>query len=381
MSLHSPGLPVSLGSGYCFLFLPGLSFHIIDDKLGYMESTGTKIMFSFFAPPTLNTSDAVIHANIYAPEYDPNTVVYKLLNETSRLDPADLRKWTLEDKSSDVVGNSFVLRQGVYLTASFSLIRKETLRLNDRWNHVGFSSTYDEKLIITSQYRDAPPNANRVSWGYPIAELTIQPDSFTINIDREQKVFTLLNAVAQVGGLLGLFVAVQTLLFGFRPQSPWGIIHRWSFGRLRMKLANQLTSYFDQKRTPIPFASSISTVSRNNNSYVPLNMCVSSATDEAVDTSPVVENTRIPKADEESNISSTVKQTIKRMHQMEERMQLMEQLLKSYYLDDEVFQFLHETIERDKEEERLEGSSSSRSYELNSSALENEKCLLYDKVK
>jgi hypothetical protein len=89
--------------------------------------------------------------------------------------------------------------------------------------------------------------------GSLVARLIIQPSSSTVNTDRNQKVFTLVNAVAQVGGLLGLLVAVQTFLFGFRPQSPWGIIHHWLFGRLRMKLTDQLADYFGQTRIPVSF--------------------------------------------------------------------------------------------------------------------------------
>jgi hypothetical protein len=347
LQVHSPHYFDELGPVVCFLFLPGPSFYIVDDKYGYRDSTGTKMTFYFFAPATPNITDAVIYADMYPPEYDPNTYVYKLLNETitNKLDLSQLRQWAVQEQGFELVENSIIVKETVISTASYSLIQNEVLKPNDGWNYIGFSSNYDESLVINSQYKDAPQNAALIGDKLPIAQLTIRPTSFTINIDREQKVFTLLNAFAQAGGVLGLFVAVQTILFGFRPQSPWGIIHRWSFGRLRMKLTDRLVSYFDRMGTPVPLVSPVSnrlgTVFKTNNTYG-------------------LPGGNVPSAAEEAMSQES------RVQQVEERLQLMELLLKSYYLNDEVFRSLHQGVERGNEERRLSSFGGIKSKETDS---------------
>lgn len=332
LQVHSPVYVDSLGAVDCFLFLPGPSFYIIDDKRGYQDSTGTKISFSLFAPPTPNITDAVIYADMYAPEYDPNTYAYNLLNETivNKLDRPAIRQWSVSEQTFNLV-DSIIVKQSVRSTASYTLIQNEELKINEGWNYIGFSSTYDTSLQVTTQYKDAPQNPALIEPGHYIAQLIVQPSSFTINIDRQQKVFTLLNAFAQAGGVLGLFIGLQTILFGFRPQSPWGIVHRWSFGSLRTKLTDRLANYFDRIGTPVPLVSPVNTrlgtLFRNNGTYGPPGRNVPSAAEEAMSQ----EN---------------------RVQQVEERLQLMELLLKSYYLNDEVFRSLHQAVERGNEEKR-----------------------------
>jgi hypothetical protein len=94
VQLYSPRYPNLLVSVNCFLFLPGPSFHIVDDNSGYAEFTSTKIQLLFVSPRTLNITDVVIHVSMYPPEYDPNTYVYKLEDETivNKLSGDDIRK-------------------------------------------------------------------------------------------------------------------------------------------------------------------------------------------------------------------------------------------------------------------------------------------------
>ncbi|RCI04927.1 hypothetical protein CU098_005786 [Rhizopus stolonifer] len=334
MSLHTPIYTDYFGSVACFLFLPGPSFYIIDDKFGYLDSTGTKITFSFMAQPTENITMGVIYVDMFAPGYDPNTYAYNLINDTivNHLEPSELRKWMAAEQSFDLVENSFIIKQSITSTASYTITQTKMLRPYDGWNYIGFSPTYDETLTISSRYKDAPQNPNNIIPGMPVAQLTIQPSSFTINIDTEQKVFTLLNAFAQAGGVLGLFIALQTILFGFRPQSPWGIVHRWSFGRLRTKLTDKLANYFDRMGTPVPLVNPVNKFTLNafgRTDFNPYNKDI--ALEEQADETTSYEN---------------------RVQQVEERLQLMELLLKSYYLNDEVFRSLDQAVKRSHEERR-----------------------------
>lgn len=286
------------------------------------------MVFSFQGPPRLDingniSESGAIYIDMYAPGYNPNMVAYGLL-ASNQLSNEFNREWAISEQGSNTI-DSIILKPSVRTSASFDIIENRALRRYDGWNYVGFSSTYDVNSAVNSFYKDAPQNVALLQTSALLAQLTIQPSSFTININNEQKVFTLLNAFAQIGGVLGLFIAVQTILFGFRPQSPWGIVHRWSFGRLRVKLTDRLANYFDRMGTPVPLvnpvSSRLSTVFKDN-AY---------ASGYAVDEAMNQEN---------------------RVHQVEERLQLMELLLKSYYLNDEVFRSLDQAVKRGNDERR-----------------------------
>lgn len=286
------------------------------------------MLFSFQGPPVTNangniTDSGAIYIDMYPPGYNPNVVAYGLPS-TNQLSREENREWAITEQGANTI-DSIILKPSVKTSASFAIIENRALRRSDGWNYVGFSSTYDVRPTVSSFFKDAPQNIQLLQNSSLLAQLTIQPTSFTININNEQKVFTLLNAFAQIGGVLGLFIAVQTILFGFRPQSPWGVVHRWSFGRLRIKLTDRLASYFDRMGTPVPLVNPVSnrlsTVFKNN-AYGPAH-----DVDE-------------PMSQED------------RVHQVEERLQLMELMLKSYYLNDEVFRSLDQAVKRGNDEKR-----------------------------
>ncbi|CAO3635698.1 unnamed protein product [Mucor fragilis] len=299
---------------------PAYSF--IEDKSTYNKITGTNMVFNIQGPPNGDSNgDAVasgsVYVNMYAPGYNPNMKAYQIDSPT-KVEPDEYRTWDLNEQGVNLV-DTIIINAGVKSTALYDIIERRVLRPNDAWNFVGFSSYYDETSTVNSFYRDVPQNIYLSRASPLLAQLTIQPSSFTINTSNEQKVFTLLNAFAQIGGVLGLFVAMQTILFGFRPQSPWGIVHRWSFGRLRIKMTDKLANYFDRMGTPVPLVNPVS----NRLSAVFKNNTYGSghAVDEAMSQDD-------------------------RVYQLEERLQLMELLLKSYYLNDEVFRSLDQAVKR-----------------------------------
>ncbi|KAI8642822.1 hypothetical protein BD408DRAFT_415990 [Parasitella parasitica] len=335
MAEHSPVYPDQLGDVTCFMFISEPAYSFIDDKMSFSQTTSTKMLFTFQGPPRLSTEgisdgSGVIYIDMYPPGYNPNMDIYNLTGGAaqSKLTSTYIREWAINEQGSNLV-DSIILKPSVRTTAAFEIIENRKLRRDDGWNLVGFSSNYDKRYEVESYFKDAPQNIGLLGSSKILAQLTLQPYAFTINVNNEQKVFTLLNAFAQVGGVLGLFIALQTILFGFRPQSPWGIVHRWSFGKLRVKLTDRLANYFDRMGTPVPLVNPVSrrlsTVFKNNAySAVP----------------------GYSYADEEAFSQEN------RVHQVEERLQLMELLLKSYYLNDEVFRSLDQAVKRGNEERR-----------------------------
>lgn len=324
------------------MFHPGPDFYIINDNEGYTDSTGTKVQFSFFAEP-LQFGDldrGVIYIDFYPPGYNPNLRAQGIANET-KLSEEDYSKWLSEETSSNSI-DTILLRQGVRSTASYTLTTVKTMRRNDGWNYIGFSSTYDDSMDVKTSYKDSPQSLRNMPGPgaydkVSISRLVVQPDAFVLTTNKEQKVFTLLNAFAQAGGVLGLFIAVQTILFGFRPQSPWGIVHRWSFGNLKIKLTDRLANYFNMKGTPVPLVNPVSTRLNHANGY----SYFSNSSD-----------TYIPAELDVPSAVEGIAEQENRMHHMEERLQIMERLLRSYYLNAEVFESLDEAVKRGHQEKR-----------------------------
>ncbi|KAI7892262.1 uncharacterized protein EV154DRAFT_505361 [Mucor mucedo] len=339
-SLYTPVYNDNFGEISCFLFLPSPDFRIMNDVNGYLDALGTKAVFTLFANPMYdnNLDWGVVYVDFYAPGYDYNVHVFQL--GTTKFSRDEIMAWRISEQASNLVKTT-ILKQGVRSATSYSLTKVQKLRKDDGWNYIGFSSTYDESMTVVNNYVDPPQNAENMNISYPytkrIAELTVLPEAFIETTMKEQKVFTLLNAFAQVGGVLGLFIAVQTLLFGFRPQSPWGIVHRWSFGNLRIRLTDRLAYYFNRTGTPVPLVNPVHNdpnlhqYFRNNDTYIPHGPDVPSASDDQIETTVVQEN---------------------RVKRVEERLQLMELLLKSYYLNDEVFRSLDQAVKRKNEEKR-----------------------------
>lgn len=324
------------------MFYPGPNFYIINDNQGYTDSTGTKVQFSFFAEPLQfgDLDNGVIYIDFYPPGYNPNLKAQGISNET-KLSEQDYSKWLSEETSSNLI-NTILLRQGVRSTASYTLTTVKTMRKNDGWNYIGFSSTYDDFMEVKASYKDSPqslrnmPAEGKYS-SISISRLVVRPDDFVLTTNKEQKVFTLLNAFAQAGGVLGLFIAVQTILFGFRPQSPWGIVHRWSFGGLKIKLTDKLANYFNVKGTPVPLVNPVSARLNNANGYSYFSNS---------------SNTYIPAEPDVPSAVEGIAEQENRMHHMEERLQIMEHLLKSYYLNAEVFKSLDDAVKRGHQEKR-----------------------------
>lgn len=326
--------PDQLGTITCFMFMSATPYSFIDDKKSYSQATSTKMLFSFQGPPRLNAygisdGSGVIYIDMYVPGHNPNIGAYNLTSAfPNKVTPVENREWMIDEQGANLV-ESILLKPSVRTSASFDIIETKKLRMNDGWNYVGFSSTYDDSFVVNKFFKDAPQNIALLNSSAILSQLTIQPKAFTYNINNEQKVFTLLNAFAQIGGVLGLFIAIQTILFGFRPQSPWGIVHRWSFGRLRIKLTDRLAKYFNVIGTPVPLVNPVSnrlSTAFKSDKYSPT-----------------------------SGYPFSVEEVINqdnRVYQVEERLQLMELLLKSYYLNDEVFRSLDQAVKRGNDERR-----------------------------
>lgn len=275
-----------------------------------------------------------MYIDFYPPGYNPNFRAQGLSYD-AKFSENYYKNWKLEEKSASSI-DTILLRQGVTSTILYTLTTIKKLKTNIGWNNIGFSPSYDESQTVQSFFRDSPQRLSDISETFgsytsAVSSVIVKPNGFTLITDTGQKVFTLLNIVAQIGGVLGLFVSLQTILFGFRPQSPWGNIHRWSFGSLRAELTDKLADSFNEMGKPVPL---FDPVCNRLNSADRQNRLGSGS-------SSTSNNAHLTGED--------IDMQDDRKYRIEDRLHLMERVLKNYYLDDEIFRSLKKIADRNRE--------------------------------
>lgn len=306
MSVYKPSYSGSLGNIDCFLFIAPPDFTLTATS---GKKVGSRLLFTFWG-----TDYGRIHTSIYPKTRNPNVDIYNISNTTSiPMSPNDLLNWQLSEKDDLQDENVFDIEPLSYNTLTYDLVEKRYLK-NVGWNYVGFlpafNSTYD---VVTNFYGNGQ-NPNYISKERNLGTIAIFPRSFVYITEREVKIYTLFNAIGFVGGVFGLFIAFQVWLFGFRPRSPWGVVHRWSTGRRKQSLLNGLKSKFKTDESGIPLVDPIHPES--------------SETD--------LSRLKIQEPDSQ------------RINHVEERINMLEMLFKAYYVDDEVFRSLGAANRTDK---------------------------------
>ncbi|KAG1149970.1 hypothetical protein G6F37_000920 [Rhizopus arrhizus] len=290
MSRFTPGYTGSSGQTTCFLFRPPPDF-VLSSTEGY--SNGSRLIFTFF--DNSSVIEGSIQVSIYPQNTDPNLIVYGLSNEV-HMDEDAISSWKMNEINNIQINNVYNLEPPMGGALSYTFVNHHYLQ-NNAWNYVGFSpitnSTVDIRTAFSSKTLYASFNDTR-------SQLIVYPERFVNMTDKEVKIYTLVNAFGFMGGIFGLFATLQACLFGFRPRSPWGFVHRWSVGGMRRSLFRGLQSNF--KKTDFGI--------------------------------PLVEPVRPYTA----NVVQTEENEAQRMVRMEGRIQMLEALLKSYYVDDEVFE-------------------------------------------
>jgi hypothetical protein len=143
------------------------------------------------------------------------------------------------------------------------------------------------------------------------------PKDFTRATITEKRDSTLLRALGSIGGVISLLLALQVILFGSRPSSPWGIFHYWTWKK--KSTPPSLGEQFRIEEAQVPFISPVhqrfNDVSKKNSDNVDL-MDVSCSSSK-----PLVDKDDMKAC----------------MPRLEARIQLLELVMKNYYLDDQVF--------------------------------------------
>ncbi|ORX53646.1 galactose oxidase [Hesseltinella vesiculosa] len=299
MSKFQPFFTDNLGPVTCFLYRAPSYFQLTGTS---GQNNGSRLIFSLFGDNT--NANGRVHVSVYPKAMDPNQVVYGISDDTpSYLSTDDVLAWQNNERNDVATSNVYTIEPFTYSAMSYELVDHRYLQ-NAGWNYVGFLPITNSTPVVNTEFRAEAPNPTYTQTHPDIGVVALSVDAFVSNIDREVKLYTLVNALGLVGGLFGLLIAVQAWLFGFRPRSPWGVVHRWSTGGMKRSLLRGLHDNF--KTT-------------ENDAGIPL-------------VHPVHKRFSVNDYSNIGNESET-----QRISRVEERMQLMELLFKAYYVDDELF--------------------------------------------
>ncbi|KAF7725488.1 hypothetical protein EC973_009588 [Apophysomyces ossiformis] len=338
MSYHQPWYADQLGPVTCYLYAPPSSF-LLGNTVDLSTNNGSQLIFYLWGNATVYGR---VHTSVYPPRMDPNMAYY--FNDTSQLiSPQQGAAWLNNDRNDISATNIFDIEPGTYSTINYQIQNHRYLEPTG-WNYVGFLPQLNSTPEIVSEFRQEAPNPGMLQPGGSIVgSVYVTPSAYVDVTLRETKIYSLVNAIGFIGGVFGIFVAFQAWMFGYRPRSPWGIVHRWSVGDMRRSISRGLINRFDLLRTPVPL---VNPVHRrfsmfNIKSYGHGN-------------DPDEEDALM------SPMSPNENDDHHRLDRMEERLQLMELLFKSYYIDDEVFRTLDRALKEPEKEVRKRNSSSEK---------------------
>lgn len=335
----------------CFLFRAPESFRLgrTSDRV---HGAGSYLKFYYYGD-RLPSNESRVHVSFYNKYHDPNFAVYGIDDpynvSFSWYRPEENAQFQSMEQENLRTDNSFDLDPYVVSTASYSLYERDSIRTDENWNYVGMAVIRDKTFGIETSVKSESLVSEYASDPQPLGSLHIFPTSYDLAIIREQRAFSLLNAMGIVGGIFGLIVGLQAYLFGYRPRSPWGVIHRWSVGHMRRSLLQGLSSTFP-KGVNVPIVHPVHrrfsmATSRTRNSEHTMRTTAKRSLTDPPGRSEEMKTVKLPEEDydeEEGN----------RMGRLEERMHVMEMIFQAYYINDEVFRSLAHALQSDLRQER-----------------------------
>ncbi|KAI9019527.1 hypothetical protein CLU79DRAFT_794455 [Phycomyces nitens] len=336
-TIHLPAFEYTLESPDCYLFSPPSWFRLVDSLDGNIS--GTKVRFIFNGDQSVA---GTIRITQYPPGVDPNTKIYNITTTNVPLTMSDqaVSEWAMWDMQGEADENTFTMYTNDSLSMEYQI--KDHQYLDDNgWNQIGFMPCHNHTPEISTSVLISDFNMayNGFSSNYLglFGSVTLYPADYITVIEQEQKIHTIINSLGSVGGVLSIVISIQVWLFGFRPKSPWGIVQRWSNGPLRRSLDKSLKKRFGTLDTPIPFVSLVNdSFSAKNDTYQ----------DEIA---------------KEKSKHMTLYDQQERVQLLERRFQLMERLLKAYYVDNEIFKELDSALSRSEEQSLMSNMSDRQS--------------------
>ncbi|KAI8327968.1 hypothetical protein BC941DRAFT_445973 [Chlamydoabsidia padenii] len=341
---------------HCYLFRAPPSFRLgrTNDRT---LSNGSYLKFYYYGD-RLPSNVSHLHLVFYNKYHNPNLPVYHIddpydLPFTWYSDSEDAQFQSAEEENLRTE-NSFDLNPNVGSTSSFATIEREEIKSTHFWNYIGIASVHKRAYEIDSKAVSESMTTIYATDPQPLGSLHVFPASYEVTVLREQRAFTVVNAMGIIGGIFGLIVGLQACLFGYRPRSPMGLIHRWGMGQMRWSQGGILLPSPDDDdnglHSPVPL---VNPVHRRFSELDPKRKpSIITKKDEEADIEKrpyySLPNDNDNYMNNKPPLTVITETDEIRLARMEDRLQLMELLFKSYYINDEVFQSLDKAIRKEE---------------------------------
>ncbi|KAI8148890.1 hypothetical protein BJV82DRAFT_663240 [Fennellomyces sp. T-0311] len=334
----------------CFLFTAPDSFQLGDPKHRQFntgavgDDNGYRLQFLFYGVATKSSNPngtisqiSRVHVSLYPRGRNPN-LAYYFGDTTQQLSQSDIQVWLNGERNDLQTSNTYSLELGAYSSIIYQLQDHLYLQ-NTGWNNIGFAPTYNSVPEVTTAYRPGISTPVRVE-SFAKNILDIYPSTYSKVTLREQKIYTILSAIGSAGGLFSLLITLDAFLFGVRPRSPWGMIHRLVPGSARDSLLAGLRKQFGFLTSTIPFINPV----RANLLSEKQQMTHAIFPSEG-QTSTYGEKYQTAK---ENALQLENAQIQDQLNELQKRVQLMELMFKSYYISDELFANLDSAVRQHK---------------------------------
>ncbi|KAI8639091.1 hypothetical protein BD408DRAFT_421953 [Parasitella parasitica] len=303
-----------------------------------MAHSGSFLKFYYYGIPS--TSDSILHVELYHPDHDPNLPVYNITGEFEWYSSDENAKFQSSEQMNLKTENVYEVHPTFATRIGYELFERQKMD-GSAWNYIGFGSARISQYWLKSNQMSADRDTSYSTNPQPLGSLHIYPMRYDTTVMREQRAFTLVNGMGIVGGIFGLIVGFQASLFGYRPRSPWGIVHRWSVGLMRRSLLQGLRARFpttDEVHIPIVhpvhrrFSEALAKSPMTPTTAKKAQFFQATIEEEEEDSLTITSQKKYQEDEEEDEG--------KRMARLEERLHVFELLFQAYYIDDELFRSL-----------------------------------------
>lgn len=329
-TIHSPYFVGQENQLQCYMFKYDKS----------VNSTVSSSSISFRVMGTINYNNEAVYVHVYDADKNPNRYIF--FDEPLPVDTTkkDIEAWASSDNDVSQISNYF----SMYAESSTSIKYKTThynrLDPYGAWNYIGgvfpkYITTKELDIQYTVPTMKNRFFGNNVTLYHKLSEIQVSPLSFEKETVTEKRDSTIFGTLGAIGGIFGLLSLLQVILFGSRPISPWGIAHLITLRKQNKVLSSTLDNGLlnrnikvnsESDRTDITFIPMSEPVdARFSNAFRKINAAGKYGREEDI-------NDQLPLLPPD-NIDE-------RLSRLEARNQMMELVLKSYYIDDKIFQSL-----------------------------------------
>ncbi|KAI7855622.1 hypothetical protein BDC45DRAFT_582719 [Circinella umbellata] len=313
----------------CWLFTPPSDYRLSNSG----TNDGGQLRFLFDLVAVNESNGGSINIELYPHGRNPNLAVYNGGTEQRFLSKLELKQWLRTDSNDMQMANHYRLEYNSYTSISYEIPTHKSLTTS-LWNSVGIAPIYESVPNLVTTYKSNTLKND----SHAANSIDIYPISMTETTLQDQRIYTLLTVIGPASGMFALLVALDSVLFGYRPRSPWGVFHRFGGRRLRHSLLNHLYDRFGGLQQPIPLINPVNEQSFSIRDGYHWNS-------EKQSYSPISLWKHQHQNDELIDVKRQLTKTTTRLHELERRTQLMEIVFKTYYVDDEIFYNLYNAHE------------------------------------